>query len=148
MGRLKKITIINVNYLEQSNNMNDNQKIMAAIGAVVLMGVFIFSSSNKDDSAALAAEKTKLLTFSSMQGMASQKCPVAIKNETGTEVNFASSNESDKDTYVTLFYKSTEKSDNFKNASCTLTLELGGISKLIIDDKVVIDRKKMTTTNN
>jgi hypothetical protein len=34
-----------------------------------------------------------------------------------------------------------EPGDNFKTASCTLHQVLGGVSKLVIDDKVLIDKK-------
>lgn len=128
--------------------MGENQKLMAAVIGMFIIVAIMIGVGKQDESPDIVAEKTRLMTLSSMQGMAGQKCPNAIKNATGTEVYFPSSNETDKETYVTLFYKGTEKGDKFKNASCTLALELGGISKLVIDDKVIIDKKKMTTTNN
>ncbi|NOT85504.1 MAG: hypothetical protein HOP02_12155 [Methylococcaceae bacterium] len=128
--------------------MGENQKLMAVVVGMFAIAFIMVAVGKQDESPEIVAERTRLLTFSSMQGMAGQKCPVAIRNETGTEVYFPTGNESDKETYVTLNYKGTEKGDKFKTASCTLSLELGGISKLIIDDKVVIDKKKMTTTNN
>lgn len=128
--------------------MGESQKIIATVIGVFIVGFIMVGLSKEDESAEVVAQKTKLLTFSSMQGMASQKCPVAIRNKTGGEVYFPSSTESDKETYVTLNYKATEKDEKFKTASCTLALELGGISKLIIDGETVIDKKKMTTTNN
>lgn len=127
--------------------MGENQKLMAAVIGIFVLGFVMVGLSKQDESPEIVAERTRLLTFSSMQGMAGQKCPVAIRNETGTEVYFPVSNESDKETYVTLHYKGTEKGDKFKTASCTLLLELGGISKLVIDDKVVIDKKKHTVVN-
>lgn len=128
--------------------MGENQKLMAAvIGMFAIVAIMIYVGK-QDESPEIAAEKTRLLTLSSMQGMAGQKCPLAVKNETGTEVYFPSSTDTDKETYVTLNYKGVEKGDKFKTASCTLTLELGGISKLIIDDKVIIDKKKMIKTTN
>jgi hypothetical protein len=33
-----------------------------------------------------------------------------------------------------------ESDSNFKTASCTLKLAIGGVSKLVIDDKVLIDK--------
>ena len=45
---------------------------------------------------------------------------------------------SDKDTYITLKYEG--ETGKFKTASCTLHLALGGISELIIDDKVIIKK--------
>lgn len=129
--------------------MGEGQKLIATVIGVFIVGFVMVAMNKGEEPAEVIAERTKLLTFSSMQGMASQKCPNAIKNNTGTEVYFASSNESDKETYVTLTYKGTEKGDKFKTAVCTLALELGGISKLVIDDKVVIDKtaKKAQETN-
>jgi hypothetical protein len=127
--------------------MGESQKLMAVVVGAFVIAAFMIAMSKQDESPEIVAEKTRLFTFSSMQGMAGQKCPVAIKNATGTEVYFPSSNESDKETYVTLNYKGTEKGDKFKTASCTLTLALGGISNLVIDGKTVIDKKKMTTVN-
>jgi hypothetical protein len=127
--------------------MGENQKLMAAVFGMFVVGFIMVGVSKEDQSPEVLAEKTRLLTYSSMQGMASQKCPLAIRNKTGSEVYFPSSTESDKDTYVTLNYKGTEKGDKYKDASCTLTLELGGISKLVIDGEVVIDKKKMISTS-
>ncbi|NOT83811.1 MAG: hypothetical protein HOP02_03315 [Methylococcaceae bacterium] len=123
--------------------MGEYQKLIAVVIGMFVLGFIMVGVGKEGDSPDVIAERTRLLTFSSMQGMASQKCPVAIKNKTGTEVYFPTSNESDKDTYVTLNYKGTEKGDKFKTASCTLTLALGGISKLVIDDEVVIDKQKI-----
>jgi hypothetical protein len=128
--------------------MGDGQKLMVTVLGAFIVGFILVGLSKEEESPDVMAERTKLLTFSSMQGMASQKCPHAIKNKTGTEVYFPSSNESDKETYVTLNYKGTEKGDKFKTASCTLLLELGGISKLVIDGEVVIDKKKFTPASN
>ena len=75
-----------------------------------------------------------------MQEMASQKCPKLIQNKTGTQVYFPSKTDTDKTSYVTMEWIG-EKDSNFKTASCTLHLSLGGISKLVIDDKVLIDKK-------
>lgn len=122
--------------------MGDSQKLMAAVVGIFIIGFIIVGMSKDKGDPDVIAERTRLLTLSGMQGMAGQKCPLAIKNATGTEVYFPVSNESDKETYVTLTYKGTEKGDKFKEASCTLLLEIGGISKLIIDDKVIIDKKK------
>lgn len=122
--------------------MGDFQKLMLAVVGIFVVGFVMVGMSKNDNDPEVIAQRTRLLTFSSMQGMAGQKCPLAIKNATGTEVYFPVSNESDKETYVTLNYKGTEKGDKFKEASCTLLLELGGISKLVIDGNVLVDKKK------
>lgn len=124
--------------------MGDFQKLMIAVVGIFVVGFVMVGMSKNDNDPEVIAQRTRLLTFSSMQGMAGQKCPLAIKNATGTEVYFPVSNESDKETYVTLNYKGTEKGDKFKEASCTLLLEIGGISKLVIDGKVLVDKKKFT----
>lgn len=128
--------------------MGENQKLMAVVIGMFAVVAIMIALGKQDESPEIVAEKTRLMTFSSMQGMAGQKCPVAIKNLTGTEVYFPTGNQSDKETYVTLTYKGTEKGDKFKTAVCTLTLALGGISKLIIDDEVMIDKQKMTSVKN
>lgn len=127
--------------------MGDFQKLMIAVVGIFVVGFVMVGMSKNDNDPEVIAQRTRLLTFSSMQGMAGQKCPLAIKNATGTEVYFPVSNESDKETYVTLNYKGTEKGDKFKEASCTLLLEIGGISKLVIDGKVLVDKKKFTPAN-
>ncbi|TAK64696.1 hypothetical protein, partial [Methylobacter sp.] len=77
-----------------------------------------------------------------MQTMANEKCPPKIKQETGEQVFFPSEIESDKETYVTLkWVGENANKGGFKNASCTLHGSLGGISELIIDDKVIIKKK-------
>jgi hypothetical protein len=122
--------------------MGENQKLMAAVFGVFVLGFIMVGLSKQEDSPDMIAARTQLLVLSSIQGMAGQKCPLAIKNHTGSEVYFPTSNETDRETYVTLNYKGGEKGDKFKTASCTVALALGGISKLIIDDKVLINKQK------
>jgi hypothetical protein len=63
-----------------------------------------------------------------------------IKQHTGTQIaSLVSRTDSDKSTYLTLEWEG-EKGDNFKKATCTLSVIQGGISKLVIDDKVIIDK--------
>jgi hypothetical protein len=71
--------------------------------------------------------------------MANQKCPKLILDRTGTQVYFPSKTDTDKTTYVTMEWVG-EADSNFKTASCTLKLSIGGVSKLVIDDKVLIDK--------
>jgi hypothetical protein len=75
-----------------------------------------------------------------MQEMAGKKCPAAIKEHTGDQVFFPSETDTDKETYVTMKWLG-DNTDHFKTASCTLHIALGGISNLVIDDKVLIDKK-------
>jgi hypothetical protein len=74
--------------------------------------------------------------------MATEQCPQAIKEHTGEQVYFPSSTESDKENYITLkWVGENSQKGGFKNASCTIRSVVGGISELIIDDKVIIQRK-------
>ena len=76
-----------------------------------------------------------------MQGMASRKCPKLIKKYSGSHpTSLVSRTDSDRATYLTLEWKG-DKTDNFKLATCTLQVSLGGISKLVIDGKVMVDKE-------
>ncbi len=123
--------------------MGESQKMIAAVIGVFVVGFVMVGMSKQEDTSAGSAQKAQLITFSAMQQMANQKCPSVIKEKTHSELFFPSSTESDKDTYVTLTWTG-EKDDGFKKATCTMRLlESGiGISKLVIDDKVIIDREK------
>ena len=80
--------------------------------------------------------------YVAIQTMANDKCPEAIKKETGEQVYFPSETKSDKETYITLIWLGENtKTGGFKKASCTLHAALGGISELIVDDKVIIKKK-------
>ena len=122
--------------------MGESQKIMAAVVGVFLVGILLVYISKEQENE-VNPDKSKLITYSSMQGMASQKCPPIIEDKTGTKVFFPSSIDSDKDTYVTLNWKG-ENDDHFKTASCTLRLQTSGIrvTNVTIDGKVVLDKEK------
>lgn len=125
--------------------MGESQKLMAAVLGVFVVGFLWVGMGKEEDTSAGAAQKSQLITFAAMQQMANQKCPREIKDRTKskTELFFPSSTDSDKDSYVTLTWIG-EQDSGFKKASCTMRLlDSGvGISKLIIDDNVVIDREK------
>jgi hypothetical protein len=75
-----------------------------------------------------------------MQSMAHKKCPKLIKEHTGTAItSLVSDQKTDKATYLTLTWIG-EEGDNYKKAVCTITAIRGGVSKLVIDDKVIIDK--------
>ena len=119
--------------------MNETQKLIAAVVGAIVVG-FVLVGSNKEQSTEQKEAAAMIRAVAAMQDMANQKCPAAVKKETGSQVYFPTRTDTDKATYVTLEWDG-EKGDNFKTASCTLSLSLGGISHLVIDDKVVIDKK-------
>lgn len=118
--------------------MSHVQKIIIAIVGCFVTG-FILVGSNKEKTNEQLEAEAMIRAVAGMNGMASKKCPVAIKKAIGTQVYFASETETDKETYVTLKWVGKEK-DNFKTATCTLHVSLGGISNLVIDDKVIINK--------
>jgi hypothetical protein len=119
--------------------MGETQKLMIAVVGVFVAG-FILVGVSKDQSNEEKEAAAQIRTLVAMQEMANQKCPKLIENKTGTQVYFPSKTDTDKTSYVTMEWIG-EKDSNFKTASCTLHLALGGVSKLVIDDKVLIDKK-------
>lgn len=118
--------------------MSETQKIMMAVAAVFVMGFVLVAASKEEQTPAEMEAAAKIRGMVAMQMMANDKCPAKIKEVTGEQVFTTSATESDKETYLTLKWVG-EKA--FKNASCTLHASLGGISELIIDDKVIIKKK-------
>ncbi|WGS87834.1 hypothetical protein [Methylomonas sp. UP202] len=119
--------------------MGETQKLMIAMVGVFVVG-FILVGVSKDQSNEEKEAAAQIRALVAMQEMANQKCPKLIENKTGTQVFFPSKTSTDKATYVTMEWVG-EKDSKFKTASCTLHLSLGGVSKLIIDDQVLIDKK-------
>lgn len=119
--------------------MGEAQKLMIAVAGVFVAG-FILVGVSKDQSNEEKEAASQIRTLVAMQEMATQKCPKLIENKTGTQVYFPSKTDTDKTSYVTMEWIG-EQGSNFKTASCTLHLALGGVSKLVIDDKVLIDKK-------
>jgi hypothetical protein len=119
--------------------MGEIQKTLIAIVGVFVVG-FILVGLNKEQSKEEKEAASQIRSLVAMQEMANQKCPSLIYKHTGTQVYFPSKTDTDKETYVTMEWVG-EKDANFKTASCTLHISLGGISKLVIDDKVIIDKK-------
>jgi hypothetical protein len=119
--------------------MSETTKLLAAVVGFFVIG-FIMVGANKSQSPEQMEASSQIRTYAAMQSMANAKCPLAIKQHTGEQVFFPSETESDKDTYITLKWVGENKG-GFKAASCTLSLNLGGISELIIDGKVIIKKK-------
>ena len=119
--------------------MSEAQKLMIAVVGVFVVG-FIMVGANKEQTNEQKEAASQIRTLVAMQEMATQKCPKLIQSKTGSQVFFPSKTDTDKETYVTMEWVG-EPGDNFKTASCTLHQALGGVSKLVIDDKVLIDKK-------
>lgn len=122
---------------EEKEPMNHTMKIIIAVAGVFAAG-FLMVGENKQKSKAEIEAASMIRNYAAIQGMANQKCPVAIQNETGEQVFFPSRVDTDKDTYITLVWEG--ENTGFKKATCTLKGTLGGISELIIDEKVVIKK--------
>jgi hypothetical protein len=120
--------------------MSHFQKIMLAVAGVFAVGFFMVGQSKQQTPQQMEAA-AMIRTYAAMTDMANTKCRLAVKQHTGTQVYFPTETESDKDTYITMIWVG-EKDQNFKNALCTLRLAQGGISKLVIDGKVITDKEK------
>ncbi len=119
--------------------MSETQKIIASVVAFFLVGFAFVGLSKQDQPIEQVEAAAKMRNNVAMQEMANKKCPDKIKQETGEQVFIPSEVLSDKETYITLkWVGENDKKGGFKNASCTLQASLGGISELIIDDKVII----------
>ncbi len=125
---------------EVKEPMSNTMKIVIAVAGVFAMG-FLMVGENKQKSTADMEAEAMIRNYAAIQGMANQKCPKAMEEATGEQVFFPSKTESDKDTYITLFWDGENTANGgFKNASCTLKASLGGISELIVDGKVIIKK--------
>jgi hypothetical protein len=122
--------------------MSETTKVGLAIIGVFVVGFIMVGLSKDEPSIAQKEAAAGIRNYVAIQTMASEKCPVLIKKETGEQVYFPSETKSDRETYITLIWLGENaKTGGFKKASCTLLTALGGISELIIDDKVIINKK-------
>lgn len=119
--------------------MGESQKLMIAVAGVFVVG-FLMVGASKEQTNEEKEAASQIRTLVAMQEMATQKCPKLIENKTGSQVFFPAKTDTDKETYVTMEWVG-EAGDKFKTASCTLHSQLGGVSKLVIDGKVLIDKK-------
>ena len=126
--------------IENKEPMSNTMKIVIAVVGVFAIG-FLMVGENKQKTTAEMEAEAMIRNYAAIQGMANQKCPKAVEEATGEQVFFPSKTESDKDTYITLFWDGENTANNgFKTASCTLKATLGGISELIIDGKTLIKK--------
>jgi len=122
--------------------MSESMKIVLAVVGVFVIGFVMVGLSKEDPSVAQMEAAATIRNYVAIQTMANDKCPEAIKKETGEQVYFPTETKSDKETYITLIWVGENtKTGGFKKASCTLHAALGGISELIVDDKVIIKKK-------
>ena len=126
---------------ETPEKMSESAKLMLAVVGAIVVG-FVMVGLNKQQSTEQKESAAMVRNVFNLQTMATEQCPQAIKEHTGEQVYFPSSTESDKENYITLkWIGENSKKGGFKNASCTIRSVMGGISELIIDDKVIIKRK-------
>ena len=119
--------------------MGNAQKMMIAVLGVFVVG-FIMVGGSKEQTDQQKEAAAMVRAIAGMQSMAHKKCPKLIKEHTGTSLTtLVTGQETDKATYLTLTWTG-EEGDNFKTATCTITAIRGGVSKLVIDDKVIIDK--------
>lgn len=119
--------------------MGNAQKMMLAVAGVFIVG-FLMVGGNKQQSDTQKKNAAMVRDIANMQRIAHKKCPELIKENTGTQIkSLVSRTETDKSTYMVLEWVG-EKGDNFKKATCTLDVTEGGVSKLVIDDKVVFEK--------
>lgn len=121
--------------------MSETMKIVIAVLGVFVAGFVMVGVSKDEPSNAQKEAASSIRNLVAIQTMASEKCPVIIKEKTGEQVYFPKETKSDKETYVTLIWEGENiKTGGFKKANCTVLGSLGGISELIIDDKVIIKK--------
>lgn len=121
--------------------MSESAKLMIAVIGAIVVG-FVMVGLNKQQSTEQKESSAMVRNVFNLQTMANEQCPQAIKEKTGEQVYFPSSTESDKETFITMKWVGENgNKGGFKTASCTIRSLKGGISELIIDDKVIIQRK-------
>ncbi len=122
--------------------MSETMKIMLAVFGVFIAGIILVGLSKEEPSVAQKEAASSIRNYVNMQTMANEKCPAEIKKVTNEQVYFPSETKSDKESYITIIWLGENvKTGGFKKASCTLHAALGGISELIIDDKIIIKKK-------
>lgn len=120
--------------------MSESAKLMIAVMGVIAVG-FLMVGLNKQQSTEDKENSAMVRNYYNLVTMASEACPKAIKLETGVQVYNHTSIESDKESYMTLKWDSTEpKKDGYTKISCKIESVKGGITELVIDDKSIIKR--------
>jgi uncharacterized protein HemX len=129
------------NQPEEKEKMSESGKLAIAVMGVIAVG-FIMVGLNKQQSTEQIESAAMVRNYFNLQTMATEACPKAVLEATHEQVYFPSETQSDKENYITLkWIGENSKNGGFKTASCTIRSVMGGISELIIDDKVIIQRK-------
>jgi hypothetical protein len=118
--------------------MAKKQTIIIAVAAVAVLGFLLLAVKQQSHKPQDKEPAPHIPSPIAMQGMANQKCPKLIQNKTGSPVYAPSKSDTDQKTYMTLEWTGG-KGSNFKTASCTVLFSSGAVSKLVIDDQIVID---------
>ena len=125
---------------QQEPMINNTMRIVIAVVGVFVIGFAMVGESKQKTVAEMEGE-AMIRNYANIQGMANQKCPAAVESATGEQVFFPIKVDTDKDTYITLMWDGEHvATGGFKKASCTLKATLGGISELVIDEKVIISK--------
>ena len=125
---------------QQEQSENNTTKIVIAVASVFIIG-FVMVGANKQKTVEEMEHEAMIRNYVTLQSMANDKCPKAVFDETGEQVYFPSSTDTDKDSYITLNWEGENSATGgFKTASCTLKASIGGISKLVIDGKEIINK--------
>ncbi len=123
-----------------NEKMSESAKLAIAVVGAILVG-FAMVGLNKQQSTEDKENAAMVRSYYNLITMATDICPKAIMQETGTQIYNHTSIDTDKDTYMTLKWASEDpKKDGFKNASCKIESVKGGITELIIDDKTIVKR--------
>jgi len=126
----------------RGNKMSETTKVIFAIFGVIVTGFILVGLSKEEPSNAQKEIQASFNNYVAIQKMAGDKCPILIKEATNEQVYFPSETKTDRESYITLIWLGENvKTGGFKKASCKLLTALGGVSELIIDDKVIINKK-------
>ena len=116
--------------------MTKTTQLIASIVGFILVGYLVVGTSEKSDE---EKKNDALISgYAAMSSMASKKCPKAIKEHTQQNAYFPTSTDTDRTTYMILKWEN--QTGKFKNATCYFERAQGGISKLEIDGKIIIER--------
>lgn len=116
------------------NELSGAQKMMIAVGLVFAIGFFMVGD-NKEQTDEERKVASMIRDRANMNRILTQKCPKYIRQYTGTTImSLVANTKTDNSSYLTYEYKG-DKGDNFKDASCTLSVSDTGfhITNVTID---------------
>jgi hypothetical protein len=121
---------------EAPEKMSTTTLTIIAVAGFFAAGFILVGTSEKSEDEKQI--ESMVNQYGAMTGMASKKCPEAIKKNTGVDAYFPTDTNSDKQSYITMVWK--DHKEGFKEATCTFKLAIGGISELVIDGKTIISK--------